>query len=57
MIAIALYPALSKVSLSLAIGYVGFRFPEAAIFTSIEVDRMLVLSLAEALSNAPTAHP
>lgn len=55
LVAIALYPVLRLISPALAIGYVGFRLFEAAIFTSMEVDRMLVLSLSEALENNPSA--
>jgi len=56
LIAIVLYPVLRKVSPVLAIGYVGFRLFEAAIFTSMEVDRMLVVSLSEALANNPSVN-
>ncbi len=55
LVAIVLYPVLRQVSAVLAIGYVGFRLFEAALFASMEVDRMLVLGLSESLSAHPSA--
>jgi len=55
LVAIALYPVLRKVSAVLAIGYVGFRLFEAAIFTSMEINKMFVLALSKNLATHPTA--
>lgn len=55
LIAIVLYAVLQKVSSVLAIGYVAFRLFEAALFANMEIDRLLVLALAEGLSAHPTA--
>ncbi|MCP5038212.1 MAG: DUF4386 domain-containing protein [Rhodobacteraceae bacterium] len=55
LIAIVLYPILRQVSAVLAIGYVAFRLFEGALFASMEIDKMLVLSLSENLSAHPSA--
>jgi len=54
LIAIVLYPVLSRVSAMLAVGYVAFRLFEAALFASQEIDRMLVLALSDAAAASPS---
>lgn len=53
LIAIVLYPVLSRVNTMLAVGYVAFRLFEAALFANQEIDRMLVLAIADAAAAAP----
>lgn len=53
LIAVALYPVLTRVSAALAVGYVAFRSIEAALFASNEVARLLVVQLGQAAA----AHP
>lgn len=57
LVAVALYPVRKRMSEALAIGHVAFRLFEAAVFASLEIDRLRVPVLSEACRLAPGADP
>jgi hypothetical protein len=54
LIAIVLFPVLRLVNPMLAVGYVAFRLFEAALFASMEIDKMLVVAMAKVAAANPT---